>query len=218
MTAGGTDPGAVPATMRQGHVPDGGRGRAAQTRGMTDITSTTISTAIPSGTWAIDPAHSSIEFAVRHLGFATVKGRVGRFEGAITGGSQPSGTLTMRADSLTTHEEDRDRHLRTPDFFDAARHPELRFELLGARADGDGLVLDGELTIRGTTRPVQLTGRITDVGVADPWGGERLGIDAETVIDRRDYGVSWNEVLPGGNLVASNDVRLSASLSTVRED
>jgi polyisoprenoid-binding protein YceI len=174
--------------------------------------------AIPGGTWAIDPAHSTIEFAVRHLGFATVKGRVSRFHGAITGGDRPSGELVMRADSLTTHEDDRDRHLRSPDFLDADRHPELRFTLREARTASDGIVLGGELAIRGITRPVELRGRVTDAGVRDPWGGERLGIDARTVIDRREFGVSWNEVVPGGNLVASNDVELSASLSTIRED
>jgi polyisoprenoid-binding protein YceI len=197
------------------------RPRAAGTtlaRMSTNVSSTPAVTAIPEGTWSIDPAHSLIEFAVRHLGFATVKGRATEFEGAIRGGERPSGTLVMRADALTTHDPDRDRHLRTPDFLDAARHPELRFELRGARTGGDGLVLDGDLTIRGTTRPVQLTGRLTAVGVLDPYGDERLGLEAETVIDRRDFGVSWSEVLPGGNLVASNEVRLSASLSTVRED
>ncbi len=185
---------------------------------MTTSATTPVAAVLPVGTWVIDPAHSAIEFAARHLGFATVRGRVLGFEGAITGGERPSGSLVMQADSLTTDEQDRDRHLRSADFFDAARHPELRFDLRDARATDDGLVLEGELTIRGTTRTVRLTGRLTGVGIQDPWGGERLGLEAETVIDRRDFGVSWNEVLPGGNLVASNDVRLSASLSTVRED
>ncbi len=203
----------------QGQSPDAHRPAEDDAAPMsTHATSTPALAAIPDGTWAIDPAHSMIEFAVRHLGFATVRGRVARFEGAITGGAQPSGVLVMQAASLTTHEEDRDRHLRSPDFFDADRHPELRFVLRGARAQADGLVLEGDLTIRGTTRRVELTGRLTGVGVIDPYGDERLGLEAETVIDRRDFGVSWNEVLPGGNLVASNDVRLSASLSTVRED
>jgi polyisoprenoid-binding protein YceI len=182
----------------------------------TTATSTPL-VAIPEGVWSIDPSHSLIEFAVRHLGFATVKGRVTEFEGSITGGAQPSGTLVMRADALTTHDPDRDRHLRTPDFFDVAQHPELHFQLRGARTQGDGLVLHGDLTIRGTTRPVELTGRLTGAGIIDPYGDERLGLEAETVVDRRDFGVSWNEVLPGGNLVASNEVRLSAGLSMVRE-
>jgi polyisoprenoid-binding protein YceI len=184
----------------------------------THATTTPGLAAIPEGTWSIDPAHSTVEFAVRHLGFATVKGRATEFEGSITGGERPGGTLRIRADALTTHDPDRDRHLRTPDFFDVAHHPELRFELRGARTAGDGLVLQGDLTIRGTTRPVQLTGRLTAVGVRDPYGDERLGLEAETVIDRRDFGVSWNEVLPGGNVVASHEVRLSAGLSMVRED
>jgi polyisoprenoid-binding protein YceI len=186
---------------------------------MTDITTHQTTTAVlPDGTWTIDPAHTTIEFAVRHLGFATVKGRVLDFAGAIVGGERPGGELVMQAASLTTFEPDRDRHLRTPDFFDAAHHPELGFVLSDVRRAEEGIVLSGELTIRGITKPVELRGAITDVGVEDPWGGTRLGIDAELVVDRRDYGVSWNEVLPGGNLVAANEVRLFASLSAVREE
>src|SRR3712207_3929101 len=119
------------------------------------MSTTTSATLLPTGTWAVDAAHSTIEFAVRHLGFATVKGRVARFEGRMSGGDEVSGAVVMRADSLTTFEADRDRHLRSRDFFDAARHPELRYTLTDARAGVDGLVLGGELTIRGTTRRVE---------------------------------------------------------------
>ncbi|MBE2315743.1 YceI family protein [Solirubrobacter sp. CPCC 204708] len=175
---------------------------------------TTEATIIPAGTWAVDPAHTTLEFAVKHLGFATIKGRA-----QVTVGSIDSETIraTVDATSLTTLEPDRDRHLRTPDFFDSDRHPTLTFESTRITTDHGRLAVEGRLTIRGVTQPVVLSGTVTGTGT-DPWGGERLGLDLETVIDRRDFGVSWNEALPGGDVLVGNAVRISASVSAVKED
>jgi polyisoprenoid-binding protein YceI len=178
---------------------------------------TTETTIIPAGTWTVDPAHSTIEFAVKHLGFATIKGRALVIDGVIVGDADgPSVQAAVDAGSLTTHELDRDRHLRTPDFFDVERHPQLTFESTRISEDRGRLAIEGRLTIRGVTQTVLLAGTVTGAGT-DPWGGERIGLDVETTIDRRAFGVSWNEALPGGNMLVGNDVRITASVSAVKE-
>jgi polyisoprenoid-binding protein YceI len=173
----------------------------------------TEATVIPAGTWTVDPAHTTLEFAVKHLGFATIKGRALVTEGSVTAGLIRA---TIDASSLTTLEPDRDEHLRTPDFFDSDRYPRIDFESTRISTDHGSLAVEGRLTIRGVTQPVTLRGTLTGAGI-DPWGGERLGLDLETVIDRRDFGVSWNEALPGGNVLVGHRVRLSASVSAVKE-
>ncbi len=174
---------------------------------------TTEATVIPAGTWTVDPAHTTLEFAVKHLGFATIKGRALVTDGVVDAAGIRA---TVDANSLTTLEPDRDRHLRTPDFFDADRYPRLTFESTRIVPDHGRLAVEGRLTIRGVTQPVTLSGTVTGAGT-DPWGGERIGLDLETVIDRRDFGVSWNETLPGGNVLVGNAVRITASVSAVKE-
>lgn len=175
-------------------------------------------TILPAGTWHIDPAHTTVEFAVKHLGFATVKGRAAEVTGSITGGAEPRFEAVIPVTGLTTFEAARDRHLQTPDFFDAANHPEIRFAGAGLTTGDDGrLGIDGTLTMRGVSRPVRLAVTITS-SFTDLWGDERIGLDAEADIDRRDFGVSWNEVLRGGDLLVSNTVRLAASVSAVLGD
>ena len=173
-------------------------------------------TAIPAGTWSIDPIHSSLEFAVKHLGLATVKGRAAGFTGSITGGEQPAIEGVVSVASLTTFDETRDGHLQSPDFFDAERHPELRFASSSFEQQGDQLVVDGELTIKGVTRPVELRGTVAG-STTDPWGNERIGLDLAGTIDRTDYGLTFNAPLPGGGLLLSDDVRLEASFSAVKQ-
>lgn len=176
-----------------------------------DLQTTTV---IPAGTYEIDPAHTTVEFAVKHLGFATVKGRALGVTGRLEGGERPRVEATFPVAELTTFQPDRDQHLRTPDFFDAERHPEIRFVGTDLVRGVDGLVWEGELTIRGVTKPFSL--RVTETGTAvDATGMDRVGLDAEGEIDRRDFGVSWNEILPGGNLLIANTVRLYASVSAV---
>jgi len=172
-------------------------------------------TVIPTGTWAIDPSHSTVEFHVQHLGLATVKGRAPVVSGAIEGGEQPSIRGTVAAASLTTFDENRDAHLQSPEFFDTERYPELAFESTSVAAEGDELAVEGELTIKGVTRPVSLRGRY--VGIAsDPWGNERIGIDLEGVVDRSAWNLTWNAPVPGGGLLLPDTVTLVATFSAVK--
>jgi len=172
-------------------------------------------TAVPTGTWSIDPAHSSVEFQVKHLGIATVKGRAPVVRGTIEGGDTPTIEGTVDVTSFTTFDETRDGHLQSPDFFDAERYPELRFESTEVDARGEELLVTGDLTIKGVTKPVELRGTFAGSGV-DPWGNERIGLDLEGTIDRTEWGVSWNAPLPGGGFLLPDNVRLAASFSAVK--
>ena len=174
-------------------------------------------TLIPAGTYAIDPDHTTVEFAVKHLGFATIKGRAGGVTGTVTGGDHPRVEATIPVAQLTTLQPERDQHLQTPDFFDAAAHPEIRFEADRIEHGPEGPTLAGALTIRGVTKPFVL--KVTPTAdLMDPWGARRIGFDVEGEIDRRDFGVSWDEVLPAGSLLVANTVPLSASGSAATED
>jgi polyisoprenoid-binding protein YceI len=172
-------------------------------------------TVIPAGTWAIDPAHSAVEFHVKHLGLATVKGRAPVVSGTIEGGDSPSLEGTVTVSSITTFDENRDAHLQSPEFFDVGRYPELTFSSSAISSDGDSLVVDGELTIKGITKPVSLTGTFVGTG-ADPWGNERVGIDLETIVDRTKWGLDWNAPLPGGGFLLPDRVKLTATFSAVK--
>jgi polyisoprenoid-binding protein YceI len=172
-------------------------------------------TSIPAGTWSIDPVWSSLEFEVRKIGLIPIKGRVPGFTGSIQGGDDPSLEGTVDATSITTFDETRDGHLQSPDFFDTARHPELRFESTSVSGDEDRLVVEGDLTIRGVTKPVVLTG--TFVGERpDPWGNDRIGLELETTVDRTAFGLEWNAPLPGGGFLLPNDVVLKAIFAAVK--
>ena len=175
----------------------------------------TSATVIPAGTWSIDPAHSAVEFHIKHLGLATVKGRAPVVSGTIEGGERPSIQGTVTVSSITTFDENRDGHLQSPDFFDVERHPELTFESTEVKFSSDDLNVEGELTIKGITKPVTLRGTFAGSGV-DPWGNERIGIDLEGTVDRADWGLSWNAPIPGGGFLLPNDVRLTATFSAVK--
>ncbi len=172
-------------------------------------------TVIPTGTWSIDPAHSAVEFHVKHLGLATVKGRAPVVSGTIEGGESPSLEGTVAVSSITTFDENRDAHLQSPEFFDVDRHPELTFSSSSIASDVDGLTVEGELTIKGVTKPVTLTGAFVGTGT-DPWGNERLGIDLEAVVDRTQWGLDWNAPLPGGGFLLPDRVKLTATFSAVK--
>ena len=179
------------------------------------IVADTAATTIPTGTWTIDPVHSSVEFHVTHTGVATVKGRALVVSGTIHGGDEASIEGTVDASSLTTFDETRDAHLRTPDFFDAERYPELHFRSTSVTTRDLRIVVVGDLTIRGVTKPVELEGTVRGPN-ADPWGNERIGVDLEGIVDRRAFGVSWNAPLPGGAELLPNEIPLVASFSAVK--
>ncbi|HET7744327.1 MAG TPA: YceI family protein [Gaiellaceae bacterium] len=179
------------------------------------ILAETSATVIPAGTWSIDPTHSTVEFVVKHLGLATVKGRAVDVGGTIEGGETPSIEGTVSVAGITTHDETRDGHLRSPDFFDAERYPELRFASTSIELVDDELVVTGEMTIKGITKPVELRGTFVGSG-SDPWGNERIGVDLAGTIDRTEFGVDWNAPLPGGGFLLPDDVALYASFSAVK--
>ena len=167
--------------------------------------------------WNIDPSHSSIEFAVRHMGLSTVRGRFTSFDADIDADAEGMPrSLDVRIDvaSIDTGEKDRDAHLKSGDFFDVENHPKIRFESTGIREQGDRVKVEGDLTIRGTTRPVTF-----DVDLAparpDPFGNYRAAAVAETKINRKDWGLTWNQVLEAGALLVGEDVRVSIDLQAI---
>jgi polyisoprenoid-binding protein YceI len=168
------------------------------------------------GVFAIDPSHSNVGFEVRHMGIATVRGKFDKFAGTVDASSAaPVLSGTVEVDSVDTGDENRDGHLKAPDFFDAERYPQITFRSTGAESAGDSLRLAGDITIRGITKPIELTGTLAENG-PDPWGNERIGFEVSGMIDRRDFGLKWNQTLPNGNLLVANDVKLVVSVSAVK--
>lgn len=170
---------------------------------------------VPTGEWKIDPAHTSVEFAVKHMGLATVKGYARTVQGVVVGGPEPRLEGTLDVASITTFDEQRDGHLQTPDFFDAERHPQLRLVSTQVATEGEQLVVKAELTIKGVTKPIELRGRLNGTGT-DPWGGERLGLDLAGTLDRSQFGLSFNAPLPGGGFLLADEVRIGLSISAVK--
>jgi polyisoprenoid-binding protein YceI len=177
------------------------------------MSSTEQITAVPTGTWQHDPVHSSIGFAVKHNTVMTFQGQFGEWEARLD-----AGRLTGSADvsSVRVEDENLAGHLQTPDFFDAEQFPQLGFESTSIERDGDRVSIAGDLTIKGTTQPVELSGTISGP-VTDGYGNERLGLDLETTIDRHDFGVSWNADLPGGGTTLADDVTVLARLALIKQ-
>ena len=182
---------------------------------MSIVADSTATTLIPTGTWEIDPAWSSLEFEVKKLGLMTIKGRVPGFGGTIVGGEHPAIAGRVDASSITTFDEMRDGHLQSPDFFDTERFPELRFESTAMHGTGDRVVVEGDLTIKGITKHVELEGRYVGAGI-DAYGNERIGVELAGTVDRNDFGLSWNAPLPGGGFLLPDAVVLKASFVAVR--
>ena len=177
-----------------------------------------IAELIPAGVWKVDPAHSSIEFGIKHLLITTVKGTFADFEGTIEIREDGTGhaTGTIHAASIDTHEPQRDEHLRSPDFFDAAGFPKIRFEsrYVGG-GEGNSFHVIGDLTIRGTTRELELAA--TFEGTAhDPYGNERIGVTLRGGLDPNDYGVEWNQELESGGNLLGDRVDFTANVSAVK--
>jgi polyisoprenoid-binding protein YceI len=171
-------------------------------------------------TWAIDAGHSSIEFAVKHLMISTVRGRFPDVTGTVQLDSEDPTNSTIdvvvNVASIDTRQEQRDEHLRSADFFDVANFPALRFTSTRIRRDGDDFQVDGDLTIRGVTRPVTL--HATEEGrTRDPWGGERIGFSASTKINRRDFGLTWNQVLEAGGFAVGDEVKITIDAELVKQ-
>jgi polyisoprenoid-binding protein YceI len=172
---------------------------------------------IPTGVYAVDPAHSNISFEVRHMGIATVRGSFRTFEGKIdASGDSPALEGTVAVDSIDTGDDNRDGHLKGAEFFDAAQYPQISFNSTATEPASDGQIrLLGEITIKGVTKPIELTGEIAENG-PDPWGNDRVGFELAGKIDRRDFDLKWNQTLPNGNLLVANEVKLLVSVSAVK--
>ena len=173
-------------------------------------------TIAPAGTWSLDSVHSRVDFEVRYLA-GTFKGEFHEIGAELTvDGERASLEGTAKVASVDVKDENLAAHLQAPDFFDAERYPELRFTAEDIRLDGDGKVsVDGELTIKGATQPVAVTGTVT-APMADPYGNERIGLNLATKIDRTDFGVDWNNPLPSGEPSLANDVTILAELQFVK--
>ena len=183
---------------------------------MTSSTSTQIPGLVV-GTWDIDPVHSDVSFVVRHMMVSKVRGRLGTFSGEIVTAQRfadSTVTASVDATSVDTGNAQRDGHLRTADFFEVETYPTWTFRSTGIRADGDDHRLDGELTIKGVTRPVSFTLEVNGFG-PDPFGGTRAGFSASTTINRSDYGVDIAMPLDGGGVVVSDKVTVNLEIEAV---
>jgi polyisoprenoid-binding protein YceI len=178
---------------------------------------TPTETTLPTGTWKVDPVHSSVEFQVKHLGIATVKGQFKEFEGTLEIG--PDGALahgTVKTASVDTREPQRDEHLRSADFFEVDTYPEIGFRSTAIRpASQDELEIDGELTIHGVTRPITLKAEIEGTET-DLQGNDRVGLSASAQINRSDYEMRFNAALGSGNVVVSDKVKILVDVSAVK--
>ncbi len=172
-------------------------------------------------TWVIDAAHTNVEFAVKHLMISTAKGRFADVSGTVQlDEREPERSevdVTIGVASVDTRQPDRDAHLRSADFFDAEHHPTITFKSTRVtRSDDSEFRIDGDLTIRGVTKPVTL--RATEEGRGrDPWGGERLGFSATAKINRRDFGLTWNQLLETGGFAVGEDVKITLDIELVKQ-
>ncbi|MDH5233564.1 MAG: YceI family protein [Gemmatimonadota bacterium] len=169
--------------------------------------------------WTIDPTHAAVEFSVKHMGISTVKGAFNSF--TATGETNDAGVPTslsmeIDADSISTNNADRDTHLRSGDFFDVAEYPKLTFvstKVSGVRGE---LTITGDLTIRGVTRPVTLTGELSET-VTDPWGNTRTSLAVSGKISRKEWGLTWNQALEFGGFMVSDEVKLHVEAEAVAQ-
>jgi len=183
--------------------------------------STTVTTApgYITGTWDIDPVHSEVSFVVRHMVVSKVRGRFDRFEGALNLAAEPlasSVEVSIDAASVNTGNDQRDDHVRSADFLDVEHHPQITFRSTGLRPRRDHFVLEGDLGIRGTTKPVTLELEVNGFG-PDPFGGTRAGFSASTEINRQDFGVSYNGPIPGADnaMVLSDRIVINIEIEAV---
>ena len=177
----------------------------------------TTATEIVAGTWAIDPVHSDVSFTVRHL-MSKVRGSFTEFSGEITTTDNPlesTVSVTIASASITTHNEQRDAHLRSPDFFDPEKGKELTFVSTSVTEGEDGYIITGDLTINGITRSVDLASEFLGVGPS-PFGTTVVAAEASTTINRKDYGVSFNIPLDGGRFVVGDKVEITLSIEATK--
>jgi polyisoprenoid-binding protein YceI len=170
--------------------------------------------------WVIDPAHTEIQFKVKHLVITTVTGEFDKFSATVytNGDDFTDAQIEFNADvnSINTNQPDRDTHLKSADFFDAANYPELSFVSKSLRKTGDsGFVLTGDLTIRETTKSVELQGEFGGV-VKDPWGNTKAGFELTGKINRKEFGLQWNALTEAGGMVVADDIKLTMNVELAK--
>jgi polyisoprenoid-binding protein YceI len=171
-------------------------------------------------TWQIDPKHSSAQFSVKHLMISTVRGEFHGLDGVIyfddNDISKSTVNVTIDANSVDTREPDRDKHLKSPDFFDTAKYPTITFKSTKVeQISADKLKVTGDLTIHGVTRSVVLDVERPTAAIKDPWGMQRSAVSATTRINRQDFGVKWNQTLDSGGAAVSDDVKITIDVEMV---
>ena len=173
-------------------------------------------------TWKLDPAHSEVQFKVKHLMITTVTGYFKTFDLEVVTENENEFTsaskieFTTDINSIDTNNQQRDTHLKSPDFFDADNHPQIRFVGKNYSADGDEGTLEGELTIRGTTKPVKVNVEFGGI-VVDPYGQTKAGFTVSGKISRKEFGLTWNAVTEAGQVVVSDDIKLQAEIQVVKQ-
>lgn len=184
---------------------------------MSDTSTTAIHPDFRAGTWKLDPTHSELSFSVRHLKVTKVRGTFDVFDVTVVATEDPAGIsveATVDVASVNTRQEQRDQHLRTSDFLKADEHPQITFRSTGLTADGEDFTLTGDLTLRGVTQPVTLTGEFGGL-VDDAYGNTRAGVSASTKINRQDFGVSWNAALEAGGMTLGDEVTIGVEAELV---
>ena len=179
---------------------------------------TTLPAGLTTGTWTVEPSHSSAEFTVRHAGIAKVRGAVAITEGVITIGedlASSSVTATLDPATISTRDANRDGHLQSADFFDVENHPTWTFVSSAIEARGDAYVVVGDLTIHGVTKQVELETEFNGAAT-DPFGASRLGFSATTQISRKEFGLTWNAALETGGVLVSDNVKVSLEIEAVQ--
>lgn len=183
---------------------------------------TTVKTAPAAGAktaWKLDPTHSTVEFSAKHLMITTVKGRITDLEGTIyTNEKDPKNSsveATLKAASIDTRTDQRDQHLRSADFLDIEKYPEIGFRSKRIEGGRDEFKLTGDLTIRDVTREITLDVRF-EGQAKDPWGGVRVGFSATGRLDRRDFGLTWNQALETGGIVVGNEIKIELEVQAVK--
>lgn len=183
------------------------------------MTTTTSPTILETGTWEIDPAHSTVEFVVRHLMVSRVRGSFEDFSGTATVADDLTNSsldVTVQLASVNSGTADRDNHLRSADFFDVANYPEMTFRSTAINPAGENWTVTGELTIHGVTRPVTLD--VEFLGVAtDPWGNAKAVFSANGELAREDWGLSWNVPLESGGMLVSKTVKIEIEAQLARK-
>ena len=182
------------------------------------LTRTAAGTTVPeAGSYQIDPTHSSASFEVRHLGLSKVRGGFESFAGTVTVDEDPTASsvvVDLDAATFTTSNDDRDNHVRSAEFLDVENHPTLTYRSTAVRQEADGWKVDGELTVKGVSRPVTLDVEFEGAG-QDPWGNGRIAFSASTEIDRGDWGINWNQALETGGVLVGKKVKIIIDVQAV---